>query len=289
MGRRWRSEWVDGQARATCSICGFPRRFPDELVLGSDNVFRCEKCLETPVMETDKLLAAFRATQEEILKPIGLMPDQDTSPTLAEYAADRVISLFTGWTPSTTFTETFDIVPGGVGSSWTTGGTGTVSASGGIATLSCTAGQTRFIDAGSFTVASYPTARWYAAFRFAITTTPDTRTTIAMGFYTSDAISPPVYVGAIGNPLYSFGRSAGLFDAASEFTTIIHTDDDVHIAELWGTGDGYIRASIDQGPSMAIGCGPNQSSLTLTASILLGVLSAGATQTINLYDAVYKK
>src|SRR5688572_26144129 len=111
MGRNWRPDYVDGQTRASCSICGVPRRFPDDLSYCSDKLFRCELCMETPTIETDRVLAAFRTQPDEFMRPVGVAAAQDASPSLLAIAAARVETLFAGWTPTYTRNDTFDSVP----------------------------------------------------------------------------------------------------------------------------------------------------------------------------------
>lgn len=294
MGRVWRHEWVSGATRIACSICGFPRRFPDELTFCSDKLYRCEVCNEKPVQETDKELAAFRQKPEEPDPAIGLRPQADNLPTLLTYATGRVESLFTGWTPTSTFSDTYSIVPGGVGSSWTTGGTGSVSLSNGVAVIACDAGESLFLDNASFERSSYPTSRWYQAIRFAITTTPDAMSRINLSYYANDgATLPDVFVGI--NGAYSTGRFVfGRFpttvaaDARVQVTDI-HVDDEIHIAELWCTGDRYYRCSIDQRPTMSLGIGTGVDAQGVVPGPFVLVSAGGASQSVSIYDSVYFK
>lgn len=253
MGRRWRSEWVDGQVRATCGICGFPRRFPDELVLGSDNVFRCEKCNETPVMETDKLLATFRATPEEQPRPIGLQPHSEAPRSLLTLAAERVVQLFTGWAPTTTLNETFDTVPGGGGSSWSTGlyGGTITEASDGLARFDCPTGQTGAEAwVPTMTVPKPGTGRFYALFRFRFNSTAHATSTAILGASELVLGSPSATVeeavGVQGAVSTAFFRAPLSYGPGLGITTASPIDAEWHYGELYWF-DGYVRGSIDFG------------------------------------------
>ncbi len=124
----WVHEYVPGQVRASCSICGCSRRFPDNLTYCVDKLFRCERCMETTAMELDQRIQAYRMQPDEPDSRVGLTPFDDIPSTFLADAADYRSAVLPGWTPTTTFYDDFTVVPGGVGSSWTvaTSGTGTV-------------------------------------------------------------------------------------------------------------------------------------------------------------------
>lgn len=125
----WVHEFVPGNTRAACSICGCSRRFPENLTYCVDKLFRCEKCMEITAMERDQQIAAYRSRAEELDTGIGILPGAEVPTSFLADAAEYRNAVLPGWTPSTTFYDDFTIVPGGVGSSWTvvTSGTATVS------------------------------------------------------------------------------------------------------------------------------------------------------------------
>jgi hypothetical protein len=61
----WRPEFIPGNTRAACSICGCSRRFPDNLTFCADQLYRCERCMEVTPLERDQKVQAYRQHSEE--------------------------------------------------------------------------------------------------------------------------------------------------------------------------------------------------------------------------------
>jgi hypothetical protein len=80
-------------------------------------------------MELDQRIQAYRMQPDEPDIRVGLTPFDDIPSTFLADAADYRASVLPGWTPTSTFSDDFTIVPGGVGSSWTVATTGSCTVS----------------------------------------------------------------------------------------------------------------------------------------------------------------
>lgn len=249
----WVHEYVPGQVRASCSICGCSRRFPDNLTYCVDKLFRCERCMETTAMELDQRIQAYRMQPDEPDTRVGLMPQADTPSTFLADAIESRSAVLPGWTPSTTFYDDFTVIGGGAGSSWTA-----VAVNG--ATISQpTAGVTRFtsglINTGgcyvqlqSFAVPLPAAGRFYCRVRFKTPTIGTDTSVVAMGVAVDGTILQRLSVGfrgtvAAGTAFYQL-VSQGIKNATSD----VPSDGSLyHVGEMWWNGNGYVYGSVDGG------------------------------------------
>lgn len=69
--------WDEGQALCQCDVCGFPYRYPGEMVLGSNRRFYCLRTCWLGETEEDALKRASdsQRRREEPTPTIGRAPD----------------------------------------------------------------------------------------------------------------------------------------------------------------------------------------------------------------------
>ena len=80
MSYEWVHDFVDGNTRMVCSICGVPYRFPSEIRRSADGLFRCLRtCDEQTILERDRKIAASHGQREAPPIKFGLPPPQDTA------------------------------------------------------------------------------------------------------------------------------------------------------------------------------------------------------------------
>ena len=100
-----------GQVLMACSICGVAYLFPDELVRGSDALFRCKRtCEEQPIRDRDKLIAESHKRREMPPPKFGIPPSW--TPLVTNGAGGFVVADFAFGhgsisIPSLTFTSDF--------------------------------------------------------------------------------------------------------------------------------------------------------------------------------------
>lgn len=246
----WVHEFVPGNTRASCSICGCPRRFPDNLTYCVDGLFRCEKCMEVTAQERDAEIQAYRSSYRENDGSIGLKPQAETSSFLSDARSARD-QLIPDWTPTTEFYDDFSTLPGAVGSSWSLVLTGTASVS------ALSGGGCRF-DAGtgmckaSRSALALPlpqSGNFYMRIAFS---SPDTDAPVAASpvqsffFGGRDSVSQAILVGGVRNSLSRrtyVAMNLGNTFASARSTRSLSTDE--HIGELWWKGDGGVFCRYD--------------------------------------------
>ena len=80
MSYEWVHDFVDGNTRMVCSICGVSYRFPSELRRSADGLFRCLRtCWETTILERDRKIAASHGQREAPPVKFGLPPSWDAA------------------------------------------------------------------------------------------------------------------------------------------------------------------------------------------------------------------
>lgn len=243
----WVHEYVPGQVRASCSVCGCSRRFPDNLTYCVDKLFRCERCMETTALELDQRIQSYRMQPDDPDVSIGLIPQADVASTfLADSIEARSLAI-PGWTPSTTLSDDFSTLPGAVGSSWSTALTGT----GAITAL--TGGGARFSAGTGSAIAYVPTmsvplpsaGRFYARFRFAAATPGGN---VRLGASSTVAGSPSGTAHSVLPVLTTFINIWPNIGNSVYFTNprvYIESSTTWHVAEMWWKGDGYVRFLFD--------------------------------------------
>lgn len=245
----WVHEYVPGQVRASCSVCGCSRRFPDNLTYCIDKLFRCERCIEITALERDMQIQSYRQQPDELESSlsVGLQPQGDTPSTFLADAIEARAAALPGWTPSNTLSDTFTTLPGDVGSSWTTSlaGTATITArSGGGARLNAPTGSaTAYV---SSMIVPLPTAgRFYSRFVFGVTSLAGAS---ALGVVSSVAGAPSGnrnYVLTLANSPSFSTLIGGTIYATPSPRTYIESLSTIHVGEIWWRTDGYIRIVID--------------------------------------------
>lgn len=66
------ADYVEGQVKMACGICGFPYMFPSELILCDDKLLRCKRtCMEETRLSRDRKIAASRKRKEMSPPPLG--------------------------------------------------------------------------------------------------------------------------------------------------------------------------------------------------------------------------
>lgn len=253
MGRDWRHDFVDGETRMACSICGSSRRFPSEITYCVDKLFRCnDKCMERTTFEIDQDIAASRRRRVEPDTSIGNPASWEATQTFSAIAVERRAQLIPGWTPTTTFHDTFDVLVGGGGSNWTTSITapGAVSMpSTGIAKMDSvsTAGVAQAWTT-AVTVPRPNLGKFYMLAKFAVGTVVAT-SDLRVGVVEIIASVPQgrcEFVGARGS------NSKGFYVApaavvAGAVVSLTEIDAAYHYAELWFNGNGYSYGAVDFG------------------------------------------
>jgi hypothetical protein len=199
--------------------------------------------METTAMELDQRIQAYRMQPDEPDSRVGLTPFSDIPSTFLADAQARQAQLIPGWTPTTTVSDDFTVIPGGVGSVWTTQTTNsaTITApSVGTVRLTGSSGVARFWDA-ALTIPSPSAGRFYSATQFSIS---------AIGL-TAAPMLVQGYSGSFGGASMSFGMfsaTAVLLGGRRNTTSVLGTrafDASSHLVEAWFTGDGYVRFAFD--------------------------------------------
>jgi hypothetical protein len=293
----WVPEFVDGNVRASCSICGCSRRAPDNLTLCPDKRWRCtDRCIEVSEFEINKILAASRKRKPQPDAGFGLGPWDEVVPTFLQAAQARVAQLFPTWTPTTTFQDAFDIVPGGGGSPWTTTVTGT-----GAAISLVSAGVARFISGTSATGQSFGFAtaltipnpgagRFYSAFSFRTPVFGTATNTTVIGSGRADATARNA-IGVRGQSAVGTAYYQLVAQGIGQSISYVETDaTNFHLGEMWWgiTGSNFgaaVFGSVDGGPYLAI-----QSTGIITRRPLVGVINndlvAVVSSTLDVTDYV---
>jgi len=230
-----------------CSICGRRRLFPDQLVYSDDKLFRCtDACDERTAYNVDQQRAAWRAPPEPVPSIGGPLPQGEVVTTFLQDSADFRSQVIPGWTPTNTLSDDFAVLPGAVGSSWSTSlsGTGSVMAApGGGVRLS---GGTGFanIYAASFSIPLPTAGRFYCRARFAAATPNG----IAGVGVTSTAAGVPSgnrnTVGAV-TTLTDVNVRMGSSTYRTDPRVYVESSTTFHTTEMWWKGDGYLRFVVD--------------------------------------------
>lgn len=257
----WVHEYVPGQVRASCSVCGCSRRFPDNLTYCIDKLFRCERCMEITALERDMQIQSYRQQPDELESSlsVGLQPQGDTPSTFLVDAAEGRAAVLPGWTPSSTFYDDFTVVGGGVGSSWTA-----VAVSGAVISQP-EEGVTRFapgtdlnggcdIQLLSFSVPLPSAGRFYCRARFRTTSIGAVTTPVAIGVGTATVVSQRLSIGFRGNSAAGNAYYQLVSQAVRHATSEVPSDTTTyHIGEIWWNGNGYVYGSVDGGgPTMNV-------------------------------------
>jgi hypothetical protein len=241
----WVHEFVPGNTRAACSICGCSRRFPDNLTYCVDKLFRCEKCMEITAMERDQQIAAYRARAEELDTGIGILPGAEVPTSFLADAAEYRAHVLPGWTPTSTFYEDFTVVPGGVGSSWTilaSGGTASLPAAG-VARLSCTAvGQYIQITANAVSIPAQTAGNAFCAFRAKTVPTSTTAYLTGGAVGAGQAVATGVIPGPALYGLFQSNRTAN--------TDVAVESSGYHMFYVWWRTNGKAMGAVDDSPSV---------------------------------------
>lgn len=285
----WRPEFVDGNVRASCSICGCSRRAPDNLTLCSDKRWRCERCMEVSEYEVNQRLAGWRKRKPQPDTGFGLSPWDEVPQTFLAAAQSRQAQLIPGWTPASTFQDTFDVVPGGGGSLWTVTliGAGAVSQpSAGVARF--TSGTTVTGEAratvASVTVPAPGAGRFYCACSFktvvigANTTSMSVGTGIAAG--TTRNVIGLRGVAAAGTAFYQL-----VAQAIGQSNSLVETDATTfHLGEVWWNSTGPVFGSVDGGPALVVPSAGAVSRLPLIS--VLNSVAGVTSSTLDVTDYV---
>ncbi len=284
----WVHEYVPGQVRASCSICGCSRRFPDNLTYCIDKLFRCERCMETTAMELDMQIRSYRMQPDEVSQSVGLTPQGELPSTFLADAAERRALAIPGWTPTTQFYDDFTVVPGGVGSSWSvslSAGSTITAPSVGVARFSGKASPHAIAWAPSISVPSPGVGRFYSSVSF----------TVVSGYVAAQSglrvgaatISGGVPVGfqVVGGIAFAVPRFVpfGLGPTRRGGESTRQIDTEAHTAELWWS-DGYFRYSLDGEIPVSVGAAANHIP-TASPYMLVGNL-AGAAFVVDITDYV---
>jgi hypothetical protein len=244
----WVHEFVPGQVRASCSICGCSRRFPDNLTYCVDKLFRCERCMEKTAMELDMQIQSYRMQPDEVSQSVGLQPQGELPSTFLADAAEYRASVIPGWTPSSQFYDDFAIVPGGVGSSWTTAlsGPGTVTApEAGVARLTSPLGGFCRMNVLSMVVPDPHNGYGFISFRaLANTTGPMAGGTTAAGGSNNLTVgkNSTAVLSRWWLALFTSGQSA------RETIPLEHDTTNFHVFKIWWKGTGAAFAAVDDSP-----------------------------------------
>jgi len=277
------ADFLDGAVPMRCSICGRRRKFPDEIEQSDDKLFRClDACSERTALSVDQERAAFRPPPE--MNPPALGLGKITPTFLQESQALQAIRI-PGWTPTTTFYDDFTILPGDVGSSWTTGLTGTasVSATGGVARLTPGTGHA-WIWAPSVVIPDPTGGQFYCRVLFS---SPDTATPMDSSPTQDLNIGAQhLIVGAPGGANIFVGARNSIsptryYLRGASFLSSVYASADQHFVEMWWNGDGSIWASIDSEPPFMSTRGDAQGYVPFVGNIV------NAGYRLDLYDAVF--
>lgn len=99
MSYEWTQDFVEGNTRMACSICGIPYRFPSELRRSADGLFRCLRtCWETTILERDRKIAKSHGQKEAPPPKFGIQTAWDTASnpnvgTLVGAFADAMVGI----------------------------------------------------------------------------------------------------------------------------------------------------------------------------------------------------
>lgn len=279
-----------------CSICGSSRRFPSEITYCVDKLFRCnDKCMERTTFEIDQTISAARRRRDEVDVSIGNPASWEATPSLSTIAAERRAALIPGWTPTTTFHDTFDVLPGAGGSLWSTsfGGTGTLTApAAGVAAFN-TVTNSGFSQAWapSITIPKPASGKFYMLASFAVTGSKTAGMSHMVGAVVISGGVPgssAMFVGALGPTSTAFYVAPWSLSGVIK-TTATEVDSSFHYGELWWTGNGYAFAAIDLGNTGVIN---PRTAFTGTISPYVGVAAAppaaatGTSYTLKLDEVV---
>lgn len=77
-----RSDFVNGEVLAACSVCGRRRLFPSQLRYCADRLYRCtDACMEKSALEYDQEIAAYRRRRPEPDAAVGVPSQWDGAVT----------------------------------------------------------------------------------------------------------------------------------------------------------------------------------------------------------------
>jgi hypothetical protein len=80
-----RSDFVNGEVLAACSICGRRRLFPSQITYCPDRLYRCvDSCMEKSAFEYDQEIAAYRRRRPEPDVSVGVLSQFDGAVTTDE-------------------------------------------------------------------------------------------------------------------------------------------------------------------------------------------------------------
>lgn len=292
MGREWRHEFVDGETRMACSICGSSRRFPSEITYCADKLFRCnDKCMERTTFEIDQTISAARRRRDEVDVSIGNPAAWETPQTLSSIAAERRAALIPGWTPTTTFHDAFDVLPGAGGSAWSieVANGGTVASTGaGTATYAANAALGAAVAWNpSISVPRPATGKFYSILRFKCAGTFVNLSSIRTGAIVVAGGLPntekAVLAGMSASTSMTFFVSPWSLTGGPIIKTATEVDTAYHYGEVWWTGNGYAYGAIDLGLRGAV---TPLSNFTGTINPYMGCVGVNGTESMTIDETV---
>jgi hypothetical protein len=257
----WVPEFVDGNVRASCSICGCSRRAPDNLTLCPDKRWRCtDRCIEVSEFEINKILAASRKRKPQPDTGFGLGPWDEVAPTFLQAAQSRVAQLIPGWTPASTFQDDFTILPGAGGSAWSVqtlfGGLLTAPSTG-VARLNAPAASSQAnIWNPAVTVPQPSAGRFYAAVSFKLSAVP-AASPICIGrpnavCTLSASLPTSVFLSAGLRTSLSSLRHVLAYITSPFALSSVEMDTGQHLAEMWWLSTGRAWGAIDGEVSLSV-------------------------------------
>lgn len=172
--------------------------------------------------------------------------------TLSGLSATDLAYFWDDFTTEPTTNTTFGWLVGGGGSASTT--TQIAATGGGLLMLNTgasAASNAQWTQVDGI-ISNVSTAKWYAACRFRVTTTPDAQTTALVGLI-NQAASKTIACGVVGSldathfVLQYDGNATG---SVLSLVTAINTS--FHVYEMWGTGSTTLNVAIDGGAPLSV-------------------------------------
>lgn len=287
MGRAWRQDFESGTTPIACSICGMRCRFPDEIGISADKLFRCfAKCQEKTAYEVDQELAAFRTRREQPDTSLGIRPTYDPGGSDFFVAAKARMGTLLGadFSPSRVFFEDFDLDPSFAGFGWAKFATAGITQPEESVIRIDDTGAGRRIWRPDFPVPSV-SGSFYASFRIKVRDQSGTVlmrpgvATLIGGAVTSNSV-----IAMAGGYLSTSSTThfTHVFAGGSVTTSSVAVDAEWHTCELWWTGNGLVNGAIDFGST---------ASATPSASLVPPMVPffqvSGATGNLDIDKAVY--